>query len=199
MITIRSRERNRVSQAVSRRITIASPKAAPTTSQVTVNAGPISARVNEIRKIIPKTITKLRIWFSLIPRMNCTNPSRPDAAAMKAGTTTMIWKRTGIGMPSALATVVVERIYDILTVLLMFFVLYKFVPETKVHTRAALIPAAITALLYEVFKRIFAFYVVHFSAIAADGFKTLAEGEQVTFDVVSGPKGLQAANVKKAQ
>ncbi len=38
---------------------------------------------------------------------------------------------------------------------------------------------------------------VHFSAISADGFKTLAEGEQVTFDVVSGPKGLQAANVKK--
>jgi cold shock protein len=38
---------------------------------------------------------------------------------------------------------------------------------------------------------------VHFSAIAADGFKTLAEGELVTFDVVSGPKGLQAANVKK--
>jgi CspA family cold shock protein len=38
---------------------------------------------------------------------------------------------------------------------------------------------------------------VHFSAIAAEGFKTLAEGELVTFDVVSGPKGLQAANVKK--
>jgi CspA family cold shock protein len=38
---------------------------------------------------------------------------------------------------------------------------------------------------------------VHFSAIVADGFKTLAEGEVVTFDVVSGPKGLQAANVKK--
>jgi CspA family cold shock protein len=38
---------------------------------------------------------------------------------------------------------------------------------------------------------------VHFSAIVADGFKTLAEGELVTFDVVSGPKGLQAANVKK--
>ncbi|HOP41328.1 MAG TPA: cold-shock protein [Geobacteraceae bacterium] len=38
---------------------------------------------------------------------------------------------------------------------------------------------------------------VHFSAIEADGFKTLAEGEIVTFDVVSGPKGLQAANVKK--
>jgi YihY family inner membrane protein len=48
---------------------------------------------------------------------------------------------------------------------LVFFVLYKFIPETKVHTRAAALPAAITALLYEVFKRIFAFYVVHFSAI----------------------------------
>jgi CspA family cold shock protein len=38
---------------------------------------------------------------------------------------------------------------------------------------------------------------VHFSAIEADGFKTLAEGEQVTFDVVNGPKGLQASNVRK--
>jgi membrane protein len=48
---------------------------------------------------------------------------------------------------------------------LMVFTLYKFIPETKVHTRAALIPAAFAALLYEVFKRIFAFYVVHFSAV----------------------------------
>ncbi|HEY6007562.1 MAG TPA: cold-shock protein [Geobacteraceae bacterium] len=38
---------------------------------------------------------------------------------------------------------------------------------------------------------------VHFSAIVAEGFKTLAEGEAVSFDVVNGPKGLQAANVKK--
>ncbi len=38
---------------------------------------------------------------------------------------------------------------------------------------------------------------VHFSAIASEGFKTLADGDNVTFDVVKGPKGLQAANVKK--
>ena len=39
---------------------------------------------------------------------------------------------------------------------------------------------------------------VHFSAISGDGFKTLAEGEAVEFDVTTGPKGLQAANVRKA-
>jgi len=37
----------------------------------------------------------------------------------------------------------------------------------------------------------------HFSAITGDGFKSLAEGDEVTFDVVKVPKGLQAANVKK--
>ncbi len=40
---------------------------------------------------------------------------------------------------------------------------------------------------------------VHFSAINMDGFKTLAEGEPVEFDVNRGPKGLQASNVRKAQ
>ncbi len=38
---------------------------------------------------------------------------------------------------------------------------------------------------------------VHHSAIVGEGFKSLAEGDKVTFDVVKGPKGLQAANVKK--
>ena len=39
---------------------------------------------------------------------------------------------------------------------------------------------------------------VHFSAIQGDGFKTLAEGEAVSFDVTTGPTGLQASNVRKA-
>jgi CspA family cold shock protein len=39
---------------------------------------------------------------------------------------------------------------------------------------------------------------VHFSAITGEGFKTLAEGERVEFDVTRGPKGLQAANVRKS-
>ena len=38
---------------------------------------------------------------------------------------------------------------------------------------------------------------VHFSTIQGDGFKSLAEGERVTFDVEDGPKGLQASNVVK--
>jgi len=38
---------------------------------------------------------------------------------------------------------------------------------------------------------------VHFSAIASTGFRSLAEGDAVEFDIVEGPKGLQAANVQK--
>jgi CspA family cold shock protein len=37
---------------------------------------------------------------------------------------------------------------------------------------------------------------VHFRAIVGDGFRTLAEGQQVEYDVENGPKGLQAAQVK---
>lgn len=37
----------------------------------------------------------------------------------------------------------------------------------------------------------------HFSAITGEGFKSLQEGDDVEFDVVKGPKGLQASNVRK--
>ena len=39
---------------------------------------------------------------------------------------------------------------------------------------------------------------VHHSAIQGEGFKSLSEGEVVEFDVTDGPKGPQAANVRKA-
>jgi len=39
---------------------------------------------------------------------------------------------------------------------------------------------------------------VHHSDIQGEGFKTLAEGEEVTFDLGQGPKGPKALNVQKA-
>ncbi len=39
---------------------------------------------------------------------------------------------------------------------------------------------------------------VHFSAIQGDGFKSLDEGQKVTFDIEQGQRGAQAANVVKA-
>jgi CspA family cold shock protein len=39
---------------------------------------------------------------------------------------------------------------------------------------------------------------VHHTAISMEGFRTLKEGEKVEFEVVQGPKGLQAANVRRS-
>jgi CspA family cold shock protein len=38
---------------------------------------------------------------------------------------------------------------------------------------------------------------VHYTAVSGDGFKTLAEGQRVSFELIEGPKGPQAANVEK--
>jgi CspA family cold shock protein len=38
---------------------------------------------------------------------------------------------------------------------------------------------------------------VHYSAITAEGYKSLAEGQRVEFEISSGPKGEQATNVRK--
>jgi len=40
-------------------------------------------------------------------------------------------------------------------------------------------------------------HFVHYTAIQDSGFKTLSEGQQVSFDIVDGPKGPAAANVVK--
>jgi CspA family cold shock protein len=39
----------------------------------------------------------------------------------------------------------------------------------------------------------------HFSAIQEQGFKTLKEGQRVSFDVTTGPKGQQASNIRSAE
>ena len=40
---------------------------------------------------------------------------------------------------------------------------------------------------------------VHHTAITMEGFRSLAEGDRVEFEVVQGPKGLQAANVRRVE
>jgi len=40
---------------------------------------------------------------------------------------------------------------------------------------------------------------VHYSAVQAEGYRSLNEGDDVTFDLVEGPKGLKAENVARAQ
>jgi cold shock protein len=40
---------------------------------------------------------------------------------------------------------------------------------------------------------------VHYTAISNDGFKTLSEGQQVEFELTTGPKGPQAFNVRKLE
>jgi membrane protein len=57
---------------------------------------------------------------------------------------------------------------------LVLFLMFKFVPETKVATRAAVFAAIIGSLLWEVFKRIFVVYVANFSAVGVVMSKVVA-------------------------
>ncbi len=40
---------------------------------------------------------------------------------------------------------------------------------------------------------------VHYSAIEAEGYRSLAQGQDVEFEITTGPKGLQATNVRRQQ
>jgi len=59
----------------------------------------------------------------------------------------------------------IQYLIPFILTFLVLFSIYKFIPEIKVHTIPAAIAAGITSLFWEAFKRVFAFYVVHFSAI----------------------------------
>jgi membrane protein len=61
--------------------------------------------------------------------------------------------------------VIVQYLVPFALGVLILFSIYKFIPETKVHTRAALIAAVIGSVLWELFKRSFVFYVIHFTAV----------------------------------
>jgi membrane protein len=70
--------------------------------------------------------------------------------------------------PRAVALVdnfLIQYIVPLALTFLVFFTLYKFIPERKVHTGPAALAAAISAVLWEIFKRGFAVYVANFSAI----------------------------------
>jgi len=70
--------------------------------------------------------------------------------------------------PAAIETidsVLIQYLIPLALTFLVFFSLYKFIPEVKVHTKAAAKAAIAAGLLWEIFKRMFAFYVAHFSAI----------------------------------
>jgi membrane protein len=59
----------------------------------------------------------------------------------------------------------IQYIIPLALTFLFLFILYKFIPEVKVRTGSAALAAIIIAVLWEAFKRVFAFYVANFSAI----------------------------------
>jgi membrane protein len=59
----------------------------------------------------------------------------------------------------------IQYIVPLALTFLVFFTMYKFIPETKVFTGPAALAAGVSAVLWEIFKRGFAVYVANFSAI----------------------------------
>jgi membrane protein len=59
----------------------------------------------------------------------------------------------------------IQYIIPLALTFLFIFTLYKFIPEVKVNTRIAALAALVSAVLWEAFKRVFAYYVANFSAI----------------------------------
>jgi len=59
----------------------------------------------------------------------------------------------------------IQYIIPLALTFLFIFTLYKFIPEVKVHTSIAALAALVSAVLWEAFKRVFAYYVANFSAI----------------------------------
>jgi membrane protein len=81
------------------------------------------------------------------------------------GQSNIVEKYINPGFLSLINNFFIQYLIPITLTFLVFFMLYKFIPEIKVHTRAALVAAGIATLLWEIFKRIFAFYVANISAI----------------------------------
>jgi membrane protein len=59
----------------------------------------------------------------------------------------------------------IQYIVPLALTFLVFFTMYKFIPETKVYTGPAALAAGVSGVLWEIFKRGFAVYVANFSAI----------------------------------
>ncbi len=81
------------------------------------------------------------------------------------GTSTFVASHINPNWLAFIDNFLIQYLIPFILTFLVLFSIYKFIPEIKVHTVPAAIAAGITSIFWEVFKRIFAFYVVHFSAI----------------------------------
>jgi membrane protein len=80
-------------------------------------------------------------------------------------TSTLVQDYLNPGVLPFIDNVFVQYLLPLMLGFLVLFVVFKFIPETKVYTKPAAIAALVGAVLWELFKRIFVFYVAHFSAV----------------------------------